>query len=173
MVVLLMVHFASNLHLLYCPLLSHLVESRRFFPVESFFNTSQSFNNNQLLYCLLSNMVARSSLLSIFATFVAVTVGQKCYGLDGTALDDSYAPCNTNAKHSGCCATKRTTGSPDICLDNGLCLATNNELMGTIWQSGCTDATGRDTACPRMCPDGMSNSMLLHATACLQSHSDQ
>ncbi|KAF1846673.1 uncharacterized protein K460DRAFT_406867 [Cucurbitaria berberidis CBS 394.84] len=102
-------------------------------------------------------MLSRLSLLSVFATLFAITISQKCYGLDGTALDDTFAPCNPSAKHSGCCATKRTVGSADLCLDNGLCMATNNELMGTIWQSGCTDATGKDAACPKMCPGASDN----------------
>lgn len=102
-------------------------------------------------------MVARLYLLFLLAAFVAVVFGQQCYGLDGTALDDSYTPCNSNGKHSGCCATKRTDGSPDICLDNGLCMRTQNEMIGTIWQSGCTDKTGKDAACPRVCPDGKLN----------------
>lgn len=101
----------------------------------------------------LLNIVPRLSILLFFVTCIAVTTAQQCYGLDGKKLDDSYAPCNPNAKFSGCCATKRTVGSPDICLDNGLCMRTNNEMMGTIWQSGCTDATGKDAACPRICPD--------------------
>ncbi|KAF2645334.1 hypothetical protein P280DRAFT_388904 [Massarina eburnea CBS 473.64] len=78
---------------------------------------------------------------------------QKCYGLNGVELDNSYGPCNTNAKHSGCCAIHRGSGSADVCLSNGLCMATHDEYMGTIWQAGCTDATGKDTACPKMCPD--------------------
>lgn len=102
----------------------------------------------------------RLSFLPLFVTLISVTVSQKCYGLDGKALDNTFAPCNPNAKHSGCCATKRTTGS-DICLDNGLCMATTNELMGTIWQNGCTDATGKSEACPRMCPDGMFSLYLM------------
>ncbi|KAL6710390.1 hypothetical protein ACN47E_009336 [Coniothyrium glycines] len=101
--------------------------------------------------------MARLFLFSLLPIFVSATLGQKCYGLDGTELDSTYAPCNPDAKNSGCCATRRTDASPDICLDNGLCMATNDELMGTIWQSGCTDATGKDAACPRMCPDMNNN----------------
>jgi hypothetical protein len=94
------------------------------------------------------------SILTAFLALISVTVSQKCYGLDGKALDNTFAPCNPDAKHSGCCAINRTTGA-DLCLDNGLCMSTTNQLIGTIWQNGCTDATGKDEACPRMCPDSM------------------
>ncbi|KAF2032721.1 hypothetical protein EK21DRAFT_109787 [Setomelanomma holmii] len=100
-------------------------------------------------------MRSHITLLHILAAFVGVAISQQCYGLDGTALDNTYAPCNPNAKHSGCCATKRSSGV-DLCLDNGLCMSTRDELMGMIWQSGCTDAMGKDVACPRMCP-GVNN----------------
>ncbi|OAL54382.1 hypothetical protein IQ07DRAFT_266882 [Pyrenochaeta sp. DS3sAY3a] len=98
----------------------------------------------------------RLSILTTFLALISVTVCQKCYGLDGNALDNTFAPCNPDAKHSGCCAINRTT-SPDLCLDNGLCMSTTNQLLGTIWQNGCTDATGKDEACPRMCPDITNN----------------
>ncbi|KAF1939047.1 hypothetical protein EJ02DRAFT_353120 [Clathrospora elynae] len=91
-------------------------------------------------------MVARLSLISIFAMLFAIATSQQCYGVDGTALDKTYIPCNLSAKHSGCCASK------DICLSNGLCMATTNEFIGTLRQSGCTDATGKDAACPKACP---------------------
>jgi hypothetical protein len=100
-------------------------------------------------------MLSRITCLSFLATFITFAASQQCYGLDGTQLDDTYSPCNPSAKHSGCCATRRSSGA-DICLDNGLCLSTHDEMMGTIWQKGCTDASGRDAACPRnLCPDGM------------------
>ncbi|KAH7068999.1 hypothetical protein BKA63DRAFT_99227 [Paraphoma chrysanthemicola] len=101
-------------------------------------------------------MHSRVTLLSYFAVFIGIAISQQCYGLDGTALDETYAPCNPTAKHSGCCATKRSSGA-DLCLDNGLCMSTRDELMGMIWQSGCTDATGKDVACPKMCPDVSNN----------------
>ncbi|KAF1839493.1 hypothetical protein BDW02DRAFT_155016 [Decorospora gaudefroyi] len=93
-------------------------------------------------------MVARLSLLSVFATVVAAAAtSQKCYGVDGTALNGTYTPCNPSAKHSACCA------SSDICLSNGLCMATTGASIGQLFQSGCTDKSGKDTACPqKMCP---------------------
>lgn len=96
-------------------------------------------------------MHSRVTLLSVFATFIAVTISQKCYGLDGTQLDDTYAPCNPNAKHSGCCATNKASGA-DLCLDNGLCMSTAATAVGMLWQNGCTDSTGKDVACPSICP---------------------
>lgn len=95
------------------------------------------------------------SLPLILSILLGVVVAeQKCYGLNGEALDDTYGPCNPDAQHSGCCAIHRPAGSTDICLDNGLCMATNGEFMGTVWQDGCTDPTGQDAGCPKMCPDG-------------------
>ncbi|KAF2248852.1 hypothetical protein BU26DRAFT_405681, partial [Trematosphaeria pertusa] len=84
---------------------------------------------------------------------IAVAAERTCYGLDGTQLSDEYGPCNPEAKHSGCCAIHRPAGSVDVCLDNGLCMATNGGFVGTIWQDGCTDPTGTDSGCPKMCPD--------------------
>lgn len=120
-------------------------------PFASFSSSSHSFRS-----CLLFNAMLPLSLLLVVATFIATAISQKCYGLDGTVLDDTFAPCKPTAKHSGCCATKRTSGSADLCLDNGLCMATSDELVGTIWQKGCTDSTGKDEACPKMCPDGIA-----------------
>ncbi|KAF3052634.1 hypothetical protein E8E11_011105 [Didymella keratinophila] len=101
-------------------------------------------------------MLSRSFLVPfVYATSLAAAASQKCYGLTGTPLDDTFAPCNPTAKHSGCCATNKASGA-DICLDSGLCMATQNEYMGTIWQPGCTDSTGKATECPQLCP-GIKN----------------
>ncbi|PVI04629.1 hypothetical protein DM02DRAFT_624696 [Periconia macrospinosa] len=98
------------------------------------------------------------SLLLLVYIQCAIAQDRKCYGVNGVELDSSFAPCNSNPSiHSGCCATKRTSGSSDMCLDNGLCMATNKELMGTIWQMACTDPTGKDPACPKVCPGAMSD----------------
>ncbi|KAF2258499.1 hypothetical protein CC78DRAFT_114163 [Lojkania enalia] len=98
-------------------------------------------------------------LILLFARgILAQDAEAACYGLDGTNLDSTFGPCNPAANHSGCCAIHRPAGSVDICLDNGLCMATNDKYMGTIWQNGCTDPTGRDPACPtNLCPDVRDN----------------
>jgi hypothetical protein len=101
-------------------------------------------------------MLSRVTFLSVFATFVALSISQQCFGLDGSQLDDTFAPCNPKAKHSGCCATNKAPGA-DLCLNNGLCMSTTGEITGMIWQAGCTDETGKDIACPRVCPGGMSS----------------
>ncbi|KAL5387201.1 hypothetical protein DPSP01_003812 [Paraphaeosphaeria sporulosa] len=94
----------------------------------------------------------RSFLVLFF--FLQFTIAErKCYALDGTQLGDSYGACDTSAKHSGCCAVHGAAGAVDLCLSNGLCMATNEKYMGTIWQVGCTDPTGMDPSCPEMCPD--------------------
>lgn len=99
-------------------------------------------------------------LLPLLFVPLATSASEKCYGLNGTELDDTYGPCKSGARHSGCCAIHRPAGSVDICLDNGLCMATNDEFMGTIWQDGCTDPTGQDAGCPKMCPDGTYSLLL-------------
>ncbi|XPS76879.1 hypothetical protein M3J09_008923 [Ascochyta lentis] len=107
---------------------------------------------------VLFNMLLPSFVFSLFcATSLVSAANQKCYSLTGSELDDSFAPCNSTAKHSGCCATNRPPGSADICLDNGLCMATRNEYMGTVWQPGCTDSTGKATECPQLCPSANNN----------------
>lgn len=106
-------------------------------------------------------MLSRSSFFLFFcATSLVAAASQKCHDLNGSELDDTFAPCNSSAEHSGCCATNKTTGA-DICLDNGLCMATKSEYMGTIWQTGCTDSTGKATECPQLCPGGTSRSLNL------------
>ncbi|CAA9964877.1 hypothetical protein PTMSG1_08236 [Pyrenophora teres f. maculata] len=91
-------------------------------------------------------MLARSSFLTVFVTFIAVATAQKCYAVDGSALNSTFTPCNPSAKHSGCCA------STDLCLSNGLCMATTDVYIGMIFSRGCTDSTGTDVACPQLCP---------------------
>lgn len=110
-----------------------------------------------LYYCILFNMPSRSFIASfLYATSLVAAASQKCYSLTGTELDNTFAPCNSKAKHSGCCATNQSAGSADICLDNGLCMETKGQYMGTIWQPGCTDSTGKAAECPQLCPGGMS-----------------
>lgn len=131
-----------------------------------------SFSSLLLLTCILSfhttytlhsnlseplNMVVIRSLYSLlaFSVYISNAIAERqCYALNGTQLGDEYGACNPDATHSGCCAINRTAGSADLCLSNGLCMATNNKYMGTIWQSGCTDPTGKDPSCPKVCPDG-------------------
>ena len=97
-------------------------------------------------------MLSRSIILSfLYTTSLVAAANQKCYSLTGAELDDTFAPCNSTAKHSGCCATNKSTGA-DICLDSGLCMASSGQYMGTIWQPGCTDSTGMASECPQLCP---------------------
>ncbi|PSN62109.1 hypothetical protein BS50DRAFT_137489, partial [Corynespora cassiicola Philippines] len=86
-----------------------------------------------------------------FAALAGIVMGQqKCYDLQGLELDDTYRPCGSGAGHSGCCATNKAN-HPDICLESGLCMATTNEHVGTIWERGCTDPTGKDPGCHSIC----------------------
>lgn len=108
------------------------------------------------LFCLMMRVLLRLLVPLLFSILLACAAAdQKCYALNGTELDSTYAPCDPSAKHSGCCALRRPAGSVDICLSNGLCMATDDKYMGTIWQDGCTDPTGKDDRCPKMCPDGI------------------
>ena len=68
----------------------------------------------------------------------------------GTTSND-FIPCNASAPVSACCASQKVGG--DVCLDGGLCLAASGVYKGFIYANGCTDPTGRDSACPRICPD--------------------
>lgn len=116
-------------------------------------------------------MPSLATSLSLFAAIFNIAAGQQCFGVDGTKLDETFAPCNASAKHSGCCATKRSTGA-DICLDSGLCMSTRGEFSGMIWQNGCTDPTGKDVACPKMCP-GMQSLLPLSMSPKLTNRSEQ
>ncbi|KAL5428574.1 hypothetical protein PMIN04_000720 [Paraphaeosphaeria minitans] len=98
------------------------------------------------------------SIYLVLHSLLQFTIAErKCYALNGTQLGDSYGACDTNAEHSGCCAIHGAASSVDICLSNGLCMATNEKYMGTIWQAGCTDPTGMSPSCPKMCPDARDN----------------
>ncbi|KAF2873376.1 hypothetical protein BDV95DRAFT_488741 [Massariosphaeria phaeospora] len=97
------------------------------------------------------SFVLLSSLPLLLGSVAAAQ--QKCYHVDGTELEDKFGPCNPGAEHSGCCAVNAPVGAVEMCLDNGLCMATNKAFMGTIWQRGCTDPSGKDPRCPKMCPD--------------------
>lgn len=73
----------------------------------------------------------------------------QCYNVQGTTLDDSYAPCNPDATVSPCCQLNHTT--PDVCLGAGLCMSIRDDYAGTIWGNGCTDRLGNDKVCPQIC----------------------
>ncbi|KAF2750501.1 hypothetical protein M011DRAFT_456368 [Sporormia fimetaria CBS 119925] len=100
-------------------------------------------------------------LLLLIAPFD--TFAQKCYALDGTELDTSFKPCNPTAEHSGCCATNRSSGPNDLCLDSGLCMAPAGDAVGTISQAGCTDPTFQAPGCPKVCPDVASTDAAVQA----------
>ncbi|ORY09636.1 hypothetical protein BCR34DRAFT_602641 [Clohesyomyces aquaticus] len=78
----------------------------------------------------------------------ALAAAQQCYSPSGQTLDSTYTTCKpkSGVQHSGCCA------STDICLDSGLCMATNGVYMGTLFQRGCTDPTGQGAGCAKLCP---------------------
>lgn len=116
-------------------------------------------------------MVASSFLTTALLAFATVVASQQCYGIDGSALDKTFTPCNPNAEHSACCA------SGDVCLSNGLCMSTEDVTVGMIFSRGCTDATGKDTACPQQCSGGKYGLVLeykyLASDYLLSSHQTQ
>lgn len=90
-----------------------------------------------------------SSILS-----VPTNAQARCYDISGNlASDDSFVPCNSTASVSACCASNKEF--PDICLEGGLCYATHAQYTGFIYGNGCTDRSGKDSACPQICPGGM------------------
>ena len=90
------------------------------------------------------------SLILIFSFFLHVR--GTCYLQNGAHADYTVLPCNPDSEVSACCALNKT--SPDICMDSGLCYATDGEVQGRMYQVGCTDASGKDAACPQYCDPG-------------------
>ncbi|KAI9036814.1 uncharacterized protein KD926_001270 [Aspergillus affinis] len=117
------------------------------------------------------NHILLSLCLSTLLTLTSAS--QKCYLMDGTSAptlspceppssstSTSSSPSSTSTtesttKHSACCPLRPTNASSTaICLSkSGLCLSSN----GLIYESGCTDPTWQDSACPFVCPDARSN----------------
>ncbi|CAD0087680.1 unnamed protein product [Aureobasidium vineae] len=62
----------------------------------------------------------------------------RCYNTQGTLIaESSYVPCNSTAA---------------ICIQGGLCYATQSSYNGYIYGNGCTDSTFSDASCPYACP---------------------
>ncbi|KAL4881814.1 hypothetical protein BJY04DRAFT_217883 [Aspergillus karnatakaensis] len=99
-----------------------------------------------------------STSLNLFSTLILIlalnphTVATKeCYLMNGQSAKSSHTSCIADlgeTEHSPCCAL-----ATDICLESGLCLASN----GLMYETGCTDPTWEDDACPRVCPDQRGN----------------
>ncbi|CAH0020683.1 unnamed protein product, partial [Clonostachys rhizophaga] len=89
-------------------------------------------------------MLSKSALPLLIA---AVSAQQACYRLDGSEASPEFAPCNPNAEVSACCHLNKDVS--DICLSSGLCLSQQPGYEGLIYSNGCTDKTGKDSACPQ------------------------
>lgn len=63
-----------------------------------------------------------------------------CYFPDQTVATGNYA-CNLASNVSACC------GTGGICLDNGLCGTSNNEII----RGACTDKSWTSDDCPQYC----------------------
>ncbi|KAL5338032.1 hypothetical protein BJX70DRAFT_399125 [Aspergillus crustosus] len=90
-------------------------------------------------------------LLALSITTKPTTAAQECYLMNGQSAATSHSPCIADLAsdvHSPCCAL-----ATDICLESGLCLASN----GLMYETGCTDPTWEDDACPKVCPDASTN----------------
>jgi hypothetical protein len=97
------------------------------------------------------------NLITGALVFSVLGAAQTCYHLDGSTMDSSQnSPCLTNAtgkagSHSTCCNYKNA----DACLASGLCLNTLAvQPSHLLWSSGCTDPTGKDASCPKLCTGG-------------------
>lgn len=85
-----------------------------------------------------------------------------CYTPDGSDINkiwkvedgDLYAPCNTSAPVSMCCAIGPNRTNPDVCISNGFC---HNAFFGDkdqTWRESCTDPTWKDPACIKLFVNG-------------------
>ena len=80
-----------------------------------------------------------------------------------------YAPCNTTAPFSMCCAIGPDRGGPDTCLENGLC---HNAYYGNkdqTWRESCTDPTWKDPACIKLFLNGTGINATEDTLACKYS----
>ena len=96
---------------------------------------------------LLTGLLAVASLSTLVSA-------QKCFSMDGQALDAKYQPCYPDAEVSACCQLNGTQGADqqnDICLDSGLCQSTSGWYAGFLYINGCTDQTLKSTGCPQLC----------------------
>ena len=87
-------------------------------------------------------------LVVCFLGTVIMVNAQTCYYPDGS-LSSRDAPCHSPSNGDGasaCC------GYPDICLDNGLCLAQQGSEM--ISRGSCTDESWQSPECSQYCNDG-------------------
>lgn len=98
-----------------------------------------------------SVMLSKSAIPLLLA---AVSAQKTCYRLDGSEASSEFAPCNPNAKISACCHLNKDV--PDICLSSGLCLSQQPRYEGLMYSNGCTDKTGKDSACPQPCANSMT-----------------
>ncbi|KAG9684337.1 hypothetical protein KCU95_g11978, partial [Aureobasidium melanogenum] len=96
------------------------------------------------------------SFLLISSLLYVARAEKRCFDTQGSAIvDGSFVPCNSTAAVSACCATNK--GQPDICIQGGLCYATQSSYSGYIYGNGCTDSTGMDSSCPYACPMAKTN----------------
>lgn len=98
-----------------------------------------------------SVMLSKSAIPLLLA---AVSAQKTCYRLDGSEASSEFALCNPNAKISACCHLNKDV--PDICLSSGLCLSQQPGYEGLMHSNGCTDKTGKDSACPQPCANSMT-----------------
>ncbi|KAI9149003.1 hypothetical protein HJFPF1_11047 [Paramyrothecium foliicola] len=88
----------------------------------------------------------RLAALATFKLLAIPTGAAQCFHVDGTEAPGLKA-CTPDTPFSACCQ------SEDLCMSSGLCYSEQPGFEGFIFESGCTDKSGRDIACPHFCPD--------------------
>jgi len=89
------------------------------------------------------------------------TASTSCYRTNGQLGTVDIQPCFSDAgsgHYSPCCNLGKTP--PDLCLAGGLCYrqdGTDGNFL--IYAVGCTDLSGRDSACQQYCPVGTDTAM--------------
>ncbi|KFX96205.1 hypothetical protein V490_03469 [Pseudogymnoascus sp. VKM F-3557] len=105
------------------------------------------------------------SLLVALLVGSATAAEQKCYGVNGVLAKSDIQPCNKDAPEGtfvACCNLGKSP--PDICIKEGLCYTQDGLDIASIFMArGCTDPTGKDPACPQICPDVGALQYNLHA----------
>ncbi len=114
--------------------------------------------------CLFRSLQAPHSTMKTFISLMVLgaiadlATAQRCFSMDGQALDARYQPCYPQAESSACCQLNGTQGEAqqnDLCLDSGLCQSTSGWYAGFLYINGCTDQTGKADGCPKLCSFSM------------------
>ncbi|KAI2639045.1 hypothetical protein GGS26DRAFT_371534 [Hypomontagnella submonticulosa] len=109
-------------------------------------------------------LILRIWLFSLGLSNIA-NAAATCYRPDGSAVDDTYMPCDTDADVSMCCHLAFTNNGGDLCGSGpsyGLCGVTGTQL----WRESCTDPTWKSPACLNLCTTGEYHGVDAEITKC-------